>query len=121
MPLLRDGRTFSKHTTLEKGFQDCPMSRRKAPSDAAERRLIEALEAAFFEYFGLSSNEWNPDADEASAARAALDALRAVNFLVVDGQVYLVTASHEVDESGGERQWRITTDDEGGGYADDVD
>lgn len=114
MPLLKDGRTFSKHTTLEKGSRDCPMSRRKAAGPAAEQRLLKALEAAFFEHFGLAYKEWDPDADEVSAALAALRALRTINVLAVDGQVHLVTASHEVSESGGERQWTVTTDDEGG-------
>lgn len=114
MPLLKDGRTFSKHTTVDKGTVVCRMSRRKAPGAEAERRLLAALEAAFFEHYGLAYGEWDPDADEVSAARTAFDALRKLNVLVVDGQVYLVTDSREISESNGERQWTITTDDEGG-------
>lgn len=113
VPLLKDGRTFGKHTTLEKGSINCRMSRRKAPGAAAQRRLLAALEVAFFDHYGLAYGEWDPDADEVSAARAAFEALCKLNILVVDGQVYLVTESHEISESGGERRWTVTTDDEG--------
>lgn len=97
----------------------CPGSGQRPLGPSAEDVLREALAQAFFDYFALGSQEWGPDRDDESAADAALDTLRTLNFLVVDGAVHLVAAHDETHETAGERRWSITTRDEGEPYTDD--
>jgi len=114
--ILLDG-TFAKHTKLKDlRSGECPMSRHRPPTPEAAELLREVLRAAFWEHFGLAYEEWGPGQDDESTADAAIEALRTGSFLVVDGQIYLVTSSHEVSETAGERQWTITTNDEGDAY-----
>jgi hypothetical protein len=116
VPVLDSGQ-FSKHDRLARGNGgECPMTRRRPAGPGAASALHEVLRVAFWEYFGLDSGEWGVDRDDDSAARAAVEALRTASFLVVDGQIYLVTHSSEENETAGERRWRITTHDEGESY-----
>jgi hypothetical protein len=111
--VLRDG-TFSAHNVLKSARgAACDMSHRKPPGPESAARLREALRKAFWEYFGLDSNEWGPDRDDESAADTAVRAVRSVDFLSLDGMIYLVQEYHEMSEDAGTRQWTLTTSDEG--------
>lgn len=82
------------------------------------------LRLAFFYYYALDSQEWDPDRDDETAARTALAVLRRADFLAYGGQVYLVTECCEEQEDAGVRRWTVTTKDQGGkcdGYADRLD
>lgn len=119
VPVLNTG-AFSKHDRLaNRSGGECPMTHRRPASGGAAKKLHEALRVAFWDYFALDSQEWNVDRDDDSAATAALEALRTVSILIVEGQIFLVTHSSEESETAGERRWRITTQDEGEAY--DVD